>query len=43
MEDIVVGANFPVTLSSAPFHVNFATNSDDVSISDIRSALSPMG
>lgn len=42
MEDIVVGANFPVTLSSAPFHVNFATNSDDVSISDIRTALSPM-
>lgn len=37
---LVVGANYPVNLSSNPFHVNFATNSEDVSIGEVRDALS---
>ena len=40
MEKLVVGANYPANLSSNPFYVNVATNSEDVSISEIRDALS---
>lgn len=40
VSNLVIGANYPVNLSSSPFHVNFATNSEDVSISEVRDALS---
>lgn len=40
VSNLVIGANYPVNLSSNPFHVNFATNSEDVSIGEVRDALS---
>ena len=40
VSNLVIGANYPVNLSPSPFHVNFATNSEDVSISEVRDALS---
>lgn len=40
VSNLVIGANYPVNLSLSPFHVNFATNSEDVSISEVRDALS---
>lgn len=41
-ENLVSGFGFPATLSSTPTRLNFATSSNDVSIEDIRSALSGM-
>lgn len=40
VSNLVIGANYPVNLSLSPFHVNFATNIEDVSISEVRDALS---
>ena len=42
MSNVVTGASYPVNLSSSMFNVNCATETSDVSISDIRDALSSM-
>lgn len=41
--NLVSGFGFPAVLSSSPFNVNFATDSKDVTIEDIREALKAVG
>lgn len=41
-DGLVSGFGFPATLSATPTRLNFATSSNDVSIEDLRSALSGM-
>ncbi|MDY5930418.1 MAG: protein translocase subunit SecF [Candidatus Ornithospirochaeta sp.] len=41
--NLVSGFGFPAVLTSSPFNVNFATDSKDVTIEDIREALKAVG
>lgn len=41
--NLVSGFGYPALLSSSPFRVNFSTDTVDVTIEDIREALSPLG
>lgn len=41
--NLVSGFGFPAVLTSSPFNVNFATDSKDVTIEDIREALEAVG